>query len=1101
MIRSFTSFFCVAAALLSSLPPPARAADDLTIWREIPVFHHGRVMPLDSFANAVVEIVCKTTKGKLVARNRIELGPTGYFSEKELADPQNAPLLTLFPEGQNRTWSSAELLLSWMAEPEKWEDVPFIEAGHEELRRLIGLKSFDSEPDVIAIYQGKEYRLLFIGAPERPADSTEPPPADPAKQPKVARLQSFDGTEEIAIDSKEVKLKEGSALPQGTPSATGHRLKYVSPRRIAQSKAFADYLRAVSGGRRPGAPADIDIPGIKESAALTAEVRTLAKAYTLYRHATFDPREPVTLGPLPRTGDRTRLMAQLSRAYKLINPRNEDGSDAPEQSLRPKLAKLIQSQHLPAEAAPAIKPLLNALESLVEVYQLLTAADRGEAGGETDEQLAKFAREGIPLDRIEPIVEQVRFSARALADALAREWEDVHASEGDPAGAIVREVAYKAQELADIGLEMHLSLYDTEESMMVVPALNPAALSKKRESKDAVHPWLSLTALLYGSPSLLDYSAGERGYPRDGVEKVRKTYGTLVAVYRARNEPTRDAALVEAEADFAAALRELSTRLEPRRAAITAKDRDDDLLRYTAYPAGGQTVREVSYNSLDPFKWSWMLSLVALCCYAIAALPAFRGTMVWVAFAVQTASILWTIFAFYLRISVTGWAPVTNMFETVVFVPFVAAVLGAWFLILPMIWTGIESSWRLTAAPFSPEETPLTDQQTALLNPNAWRIVGGLEQLARIGIMAFLVMFLAVWKYGDGERPLFNLLPDLAFQSSFGGLLNKTVVWLVGLVVLGMSLWLVPRVALTLLNSLVLVPLSWARNRDQVGEWQEQTANRFLFGLAGTAVAFASTWVAWSAPADILNENFSPLQPVLRSNFWLTIHVLTIVASYGAGMLALMLGNVGLFFYLFGSYRVPIIMSNPAPGFRPAKQFDHDPRQPMLPPEVCGTLADYCYRVIQVAVVLLATGTILGGLWADVSWGRFWGWDPKEVWALITLLVYLAILHGRFAGWFNDFGMVAGTVVGACAIMFSWYGVNFILPLFSGGEAVGLHSYGFGAGGQEVVGAVILVNLIYLGCASARYMYESSHLVEPVEVEFQTPEALAAEVVASVRRD
>ena len=61
-------------------------------------------------------------------------------------------------------------------------------------------------------------------------------------------------------------------------------------------------------------------------------------------------------------------------------------------------------------------------------------------------------------------------------------------------------------------------------------------------------------------------------------------------------------------------------------------------------------------------------------------------------------------------------------------------------------------------------------------------------------------------------------------------------------------------------------------------------------------------------------------------------------------------------------------------------------------------LSTFIYRAMQVGVLLVTAGTILGGVWADYSWGRFWGWDPKEVWALITLLVYLVPLHGRFAG-------------------------------------------------------------------------------------------------------
>ncbi len=74
-------------------------------------------------------------------------------------------------------------------------------------------------------------------------------------------------------------------------------------------------------------------------------------------------------------------------------------------------------------------------------------------------------------------------------------------------------------------------------------------------------------------------------------------------------------------------------------------------------------------------------------------------------------------------------------------------------------------------------------------------------------------------------------------------------------------------------------------------------------------------------------------------------------------------------------------------------------------------LSNFVYRAMQVGVLLIAGGTILGGVWADYSWGRFWGWDPKEVWALITLLVYLVPLHGRFAGWVSTFGLIAASVV------------------------------------------------------------------------------------------
>ena len=105
-------------------------------------------------------------------------------------------------------------------------------------------------------------------------------------------------------------------------------------------------------------------------------------------------------------------------------------------------------------------------------------------------------------------------------------------------------------------------------------------------------------------------------------------------------------------------------------------------------------------------------------------------------------------------------------------------------------------------------------------------------------------------------------------------------------------------------------------------------------------------------------------------------------------------------------------------------------------------ISNFIYRSMQVGILLVAAGTFLGGWWADVSWGRFWGWDPKEVWALITLLVYLIPLHGRFAGWVNTFWLVMASVACFLSVLMAWYGVNFVL-------GVGLHSYGFTEGGSQ----------------------------------------------------
>jgi hypothetical protein len=118
----------------------------------------------------------------------------------------------------------------------------------------------------------------------------------------------------------------------------------------------------------------------------------------------------------------------------------------------------------------------------------------------------------------------------------------------------------------------------------------------------------------------------------------------------------------------------------------------------------------------------------------------------------------------------------------------------------------------------------------------------------------------------------------------------------------------------------------------------------------------------------------------------------------------------------------------------------------------------FTYKAIQVGVLLLAAGTILGGVWADYSWGRFWGWDPKEVWALVALLGYLCVLHARFAGWVGQRGLPALAAACFSLIVMAWYGVNFVL-------GAGLHSYGFGGGGQGWVYTAVGFELFYAGLA------------------------------------
>lgn len=204
--------------------------------------------------------------------------------------------------------------------------------------------------------------------------------------------------------------------------------------------------------------------------------------------------------------------------------------------------------------------------------------------------------------------------------------------------------------------------------------------------------------------------------------------------------------------------------------------------------------------------------------------------------------------------------------------------------------------------------------------------------------------------------------------------------------------------------------------------------------LAAAPLSIVCLIMADSLPA-ILDPSIKPLVPVLRDNFWLSIHVPTITLSYASFALAFGLGHILLANYLF------------APSTKKRLR----------------SLSKWNYGVLQVGVLLLTTGIILGGIWAHFSWGRFWGWDPKETWALIALMCYVVPLHGRLVGWLADFGMAVTSVVSFNAVLMAWYGVNFVL-------GTGLHSYGFGTGGSTVfIAGFVALDLLFVLVSAAKY--------------------------------
>ncbi len=148
---------------------------------------------------------------------------------------------------------------------------------------------------------------------------------------------------------------------------------------------------------------------------------------------------------------------------------------------------------------------------------------------------------------------------------------------------------------------------------------------------------------------------------------------------------------------------------------------------------------------------------------------------------------------------------------------------------------------------------------------------------------------------------------------------------------------------------------------------------------------------------------------VLDTNFWLATHVTTVTMGYAAGLLAGGLAHIYLLGRLFGFKKGD-------------KAFYRD-------------MSRMTYGVLCFSLLFSIVGTVLGGIWANESWGRFWGWDPKENGALMIVLWQLAVLHARRGGYIRDFGVNMAAVFGGIVVAFSWFGVNLL--------GVGLHSYGF----------------------------------------------------------
>ena len=276
-----------------------------------------------------------------------------------------------------------------------------------------------------------------------------------------------------------------------------------------------------------------------------------------------------------------------------------------------------------------------------------------------------------------------------------------------------------------------------------------------------------------------------------------------------------------------------------------------------------------------------------------------------------------------------------------------------------------------------------------------------------------------------------NIFKNLFYLYMFGGILmillvivkifnekNKTLRFLVNGMHIFIGLLFLAHTAGLILRWFISGHAPWSNAYESIIYVAWAT---MFFGLAFdmkskltvASSAFVTSMILMAAYANWVDPEIATLQPVLDS-YWLMIHVAVIVASYGPFALGMILGTVSLILILFTTEKNK-------------ERMELNIREITYINEMALTIG----------LILLTIGNFLGGQWANESWGRYWGWDPKETWALISIMVYAFVIHMRYVpGLRGKWVFSVMSMLAFVSILFTYYGVNFHL--------VGLHSYATG---------------------------------------------------------
>ena len=1087
---------------------------DWKTWRLLPVFADGRRQPLNTFAEILVRDVCGTATPVFAVPKetltRLESGKPLNFPEledvlKEVALEKRAErtaafneisagvverqreiaakIRATFPNGTRR-FEAPELLFSWLVEPEIWDYIPFIDDAQAKVSQGV----FKRTPQEVA---SRFSRL----APE-----------------DFERLDGKSGrtvVENFRATSGQNSPEIAKAFGEVERRLTLFRSVSFVPTQAESTRPSRYLQRILYGAPSGGSPHSGMSPNASPLAKLDAATRNLERLIST-TDKDLRSESPFSNGDFllrqtekfSQNGREVEAL-KLAKAFYLLEMQNvatpTPANGERFETLTVAVADALSELRAHRDAIFAVgtfsdeyrRELLRCVDALSEIADSLELA-----------YLSTTAELPKTLDVV-PVVRRREFR---LTESQESPWVPLQTLLWAPDSLFARFV--------DPSLAPEL------QRLAQTPTTVDSTSRRKRETpptlaEQTISPFATFDKAFRKT---LDLSVYER--------PVSEAFLEAALAYRDVSAPNRAERFNVSLERFAAELRSLAERSEPFRVALATEEVADERLRTsflakTAYPAPDALDAEFLYNRLNPFYWNWvacLLAVVALvasyCRQTFVRLrhqvnnqpqtttspklttlnqsnaPLFEERFFFVVgllFLVLSCAVGFVGGA--IRAYITGWAPVTNMFETVALLAFLIAAIAVGHALFPAWGRPFANAWRVSAFPGRLRDA--TSEELRISRLIRW---------PRICAIVLCVVAALRLCYQEETSISGDSLTQVVLESfAMQGILDRCAI----LGAFFFIAWSVPRF-LAAVAALLFFPKTTLRRDDlldveslelanDVGSVERRAAIGRLIAsqiVQRKALLTASSVIALLVAAaayfntNEFNPNIRPLAAVLRSNFWLTIHVFAIIVSYALGAIAWVVALTSLTAYIFGRYNAnetETPASSPAVSTRRerkrAKKSDYanrrisatshatDAWEPAYSRRVSGVIT----TMIRSAVLFLTIGIILGARWADFSWGRFWSWDPKEVWALVTLLIYLVVLHVLKTKRCGRFGLAVGATLGALAIVMTWYGLSFVM---GGG---GRHSYASGESNKvAVLYLLFAANILWTLVATIRYQIAKS---------------------------